>query len=126
MKRYICISLCLVVALALTALFAGGLATAALAQCGGHSGYAYHQTASFDQVGGQNGTYVIDNGSPAPGYNVSSSKQLASSHCEQTGTYVWDQGSPAPPDPCFEGGLQNHCTGGPAACPGHPGHGSCV
>jgi len=121
MKRYICISVGLVFALVMGAL----LTTGALAQCGGHSGYLHEQHMSSGQVGEQTGTYVWNDGSPAPGYLMGSSHMASNHMCGEAGSYVWDQGSLAPAASCIQGGSQNYCTGSPAACPGHPGHGSC-
>jgi len=128
MKRYTCLNVGLVLALLLGALLTWGLATGALAQCSGNSGYMHEQPVSSGQVGEPTGTYVWDQGSPAPGYpgylTGSSYRMVSNPICEPIGTYVWDQGSPAPGHPCLSG-FQNHCTVGTAACPGHPGHGSC-
>lgn len=122
MKRYIYISISLVFALIMGAL----LTTGALAQGDGHSGYLHAPQMSSGQVGEPTGTYVWSDGSPAPGYATGSDSQMASTHnCGQTGSSVWNQGSLAPANPCLGGGVQTHCAGGPAACPGHPGHESC-
>ncbi len=70
-----------------------------------------------------NGTYVINDGMPAPGYLGSSTFPASNPACGQEGTYIFSQGSLAPANQC-DGGSQHQCTG-PASCPEHAGHGSC-